>query len=185
MRRDEALRIILKNLSGDYLVFSTTGMISREIFFIKDRPENFYMLGSMGLVTPLALGVALSKPRKKIIAIEGDGSMFLNLGSLTMVAAEKPSNFWHLVLDNESYESTGGQPSLSEQIDLSHLAKAAGYRHVKKIDSNSSFENEWRKFLKKSGPNFLLVKIKTSRVQEVSRVTFSPEEIKERFRKTL
>ena len=185
MTKREVLKIILENLSDDCLVFSTTGLISREVFFLKDRPENFYMLGSMGLVTPLALGVALSRPEKKIIVIEGDGSVLLNLGALVMVGAEKPSNFWHIVLDNESYESTGGQPSLSNEVDISLLAEKTGYKNVKKFNNRNILSFEWKEFLKRKGPNFLLIKIGISISEEPPRVMLSPEEIKIRFRRII
>lgn len=181
MKRHQALEIILKNLSKNDLAVFTTGMISREAFAAKDRGENFYMLGSMGLVSPLALGIALNEPKRKVIAVEGDGSMLLNLGSMPMVAAENPSNFLHLVLDNESYESTGSQPSISGQIDLAKLATAAGYRNVKKVRTLQNLRMAFERLLKSKGPNFLLVKVESSHLEGVPRVSHAPEEIKERF----
>lgn len=181
MKRQEALEIILDSLGKNDLAIFTTGMISREAFATDDRLANFYMVGSMGLVSPLALGVALNEPKRKVIAVEGDGSMLLNLGSMPMVAAEKPSNFLHLVLDNESYESTGGQSSISGKIDLAKLATAADYKNVKKVKTAQSLRKALEKLLKNKGPNFLLVKVESSHLEGVPRVSHSPEEIKERF----
>lgn len=100
---------------------------------------------------------------------------------MPMVAAEKLSNFFHLVLDNESYESTGGQPSISGQIDLAKLAAAAGYKNVKKVKTIQNLRRALKKLLKNQGPNFLLVKVESSRLEGVPRVSHLPEKIKERF----
>ena len=181
MTRLEALKIILESLKNKELAVFTTGMISREAFTLKDRKENFYMLGSMGLVTPVALGIAINQPKKKVVAIEGDGSMLLNLGSMAMAAAEKPSNFFHLVLDNESYESTGGQPSISKKVDLTRIAKAAGYKNIFKVRNKKELKSIVTKWISLEGPSFLLVKVESSHKDNLPRVDLSPELIKQRF----
>ena len=179
MKRHEALKVILENLR-DELVVTTTGMISREAFSTKDRPENFYMVGSMGLVTPLCLGIALGC-KNKVIGIEGDGSMFLNLGSMSMVGAEKPDNLITIVIDNGCYESTGGQYCISQKLDLSKLAESSGYLSVAQVDNEEDLKEKVLAFLKKTGPSFILVKVDSSRQEGIPRVSFTPEEIKERF----
>lgn len=180
MKRFSALKVIMDNLKNE-LVITSTGMISRETFAAKDRKENFYMVGSMGMVTPLALGIALSKPEKKVIGIEGDGSMLLNLGSMTMVCAEKPDNLITIVIDNGCYESTGGQYCISKEINIAKLAESSGYLNVTSIEYEESLEVKLLDFLKKPGPSFIRVVVDNSRPEDIPRVSHSPEEIKERF----
>lgn len=185
MKRIEALKIFLKQLSEKELVVTATGMTSREAFSVKDREENFYMLGSMGLVTPLSLGLALNCPDKKIIAIEGDGSVLLNLGSLAMVGAEKPTNLLTIVLDNGTYESTGGQKCISQNLDLSKIAKSLGYKNVFSAAEVRELSKTIEKLLKIKGPSFLRVRIESSHEKGIPRVSHTPEQIKERFIKAL
>lgn len=185
MKRSEALKILLTQLSEKELVVTTTGMTSREAFSAKDREGNFYMLGSMGLVTPLSLGLALNCPDKKIIAIEGDGSVLLNLGSLAMVGAEQSTNLLTIVLDNGTYESTGGQKCISQNLNLSKIAKAIGYKNVFFAEDTDSLSVKMSKLLKLKGPNFLLIKIESSHEEGIPRVSHTPEQIKERFIKAL
>lgn len=185
MKRHEAIKIILEQLNkNDYLV-STTGMISREVFALGDRPQNFYMLGSMGLVSPLALGVALNKKNKRIIALEGDGSMLLNLGSTPMVSFEKTENLLQIVLDNEVYQSTGSQPTISSRIDLSKIAKASGFENVAKVKNVNDLKMVLKDLIAKKGPGFLLIKVEDSAMEGIPRISHSPEEIKQNFMEAL
>lgn len=181
MTRFEALKIILNQLSEKELVVTTTGMTSREAFGAKDREENFYMVGSMGLVTPLSLGVVLNCANEKIIGIEGDGSVLMNLGSLAMVGAEKPTNLITIVLDNGTYESTGGQKCISQNVDFLKMASAAGYLKAVMVDDTNSLFAALKELLMVKGPNFLLVKIESSHEEGIPRVLHTPEKIKERF----
>lgn len=185
MKRFEALKIILNKLSEKELVVTTTGITSREAFSAKDREGNFYMVGSMGLVTPLSLGLALNCPCKKIIGIEGDGSFLLNLGSLAMVGAEKPINLVTIVLDNGTYESTGGQKCISQNLKILEIAKAIGCKNAVGVSNENSLSLELVELLKSEGPNFLLVKIESSHQEGIPRVSHTPVEIKERFIKAL
>lgn len=180
MKRFEALKVISDTLKNE-LVVSTTGMISRELFASKDRDENFYMLGSMGLASPVALGISLNKPKKKIVAIEGDGSMLMNLGIMTMVAAGKPKNLIIVVLDNGCYESTGGQDCISQKIDLPRLVNGAACIKVAAVNNEKSLKEKLKYFLEKPGPSFLSIKIDSCRREGTSRIVHSPEKIKERF----
>lgn len=185
MKRFEALKIILNQLSEKELVITTTGMTSREAFSAKDREGNFYMVGSMGLVTPVSIGLALNCINNKIIGIEGDGSALMNLGSLAMVGADKPVNLLTIVLDNGTYESTGGQKCISQNLNLPAVAKSLGYSNVSSIDREGLLSESLDTFLKLDGPNFLLIKIESSHEEGVPRISYTPQQIKERFMKAL
>jgi sulfopyruvate decarboxylase subunit beta len=172
----------ITDLLEDQLVICANGMISRETFLIRDRVENFYMIGSMGLASSIGLGIALSKPSRRVIIFDGDGNLLMNLGSLAMMGALQPKNFLHIVFDNEMYASTGGQPTLSDKIRLEDIAKSSGYACVRKAVNTEVLRKEMVKLLRNEGPSFLLVKItRNDRQSEIGRVTHSPEHIKEQF----
>lgn len=185
MKRHEVLKIIVDNIGKKDLIFSTTGMISRELFAVGDRPQNFYLLGSMGLTTPVALGLAMVKNKRKVIAIEGDGSLLLNLGVIPLVSVLKNENFLLVVLDNEVYGSTGGQPTISSVVSLEKIAQAAGFRNVKRAKTKKSFEGFLKQLLKIYGPSFLLAKVDKFQLEKIPRISLDPEAIKDRFKKVL
>ena len=181
MNYREAITTIMELLKGQ-LVVCANGLISRETFTIRDRTENFYMIGSMGLASSIGLGVALSKPSRKVIILDGDGNLLMNLGSLPMTGSLQPKNLLHIVLDNEVYASTGNQPTISNVVELENIAKSAKYAYIKKVTTVEELRREVVHILENDGPSFLLVKISDKEKQiEIGRVTHSPEEIKERF----
>ena len=126
MNRSDYVKFILKDISDETIIISSTGLISRELFLQEDRPLNFYMQGSMGNALAIGIGIAL-QIKRQVIVINGDASVLMSLGSL--ITAErlrkenKLNNLIHYVLDNNSHESTGGQKSNSNLINFSHLFK--------------------------------------------------------------
>jgi len=181
MKRSDALRIILENISDNDIALFTTGFISREAFFIKDRRLNFYMVGSMGLLSSFGLGISLNTKRNVFI-IEGDGSLLMGLATIPFIGFLKPKNLVHIVLDNMVYESTGGQKTISEKIDIEGFARVSNYPLVATISS----EDKLKAFLLslKEGPIFLLVKIEREKMNK-GRVEILPEKIKDRFKEAL
>jgi thiamine pyrophosphate-dependent acetolactate synthase large subunit-like protein len=185
MTRYEALQPILAHLPNDDLALFTTGMISREAFNIRDRAENFYMIGSMGLLNALGLGLALQSPARTIWVIEGDGSALMSLGTLPLIATCQPRNLIHVVLDNEAYESTGGQPTISSTVDLAALAKAAGYPRVCSVRDPISLQKALQEAMAERALTFILAKVTGRAPQGLGRVSLTPEAIKQRFSKVL
>lgn len=182
MERYVAIQKILEHTAPDDLVLSTTGMISREVFLTDDQPRNFYMLGSMGLVTSLGLGLALLQPHRRILVLEGDGSALMSLGALALIAAEGPPELVHIILDNEAYESTGGQASISSSVDLAEVGKSSGYPRVHRVEDLESLEEALRSCNGGSGPYLIVAKVSIAPVQGIPRVSHSPVEIRDRFR---
>jgi len=180
MKRYEAIEMITRSLTGAELVISSTGMINRELFAIKDSPQNFYMLGSMGLASSIGLGLALCLPHRRIVIIEGDGSILMNLGSMATIGHLAPKNLTQIVLDNEAHDSTGGQPTVSNSVELEGVARSAGYKLAVKPTSLEGLERNIRKSFGQ-GPAFILVKVEKGGVEGIGRVSHSPEEIKARF----
>lgn len=120
MRRIEAIREIMKEIKNE-IVISSTGMISRELYAVKDRSRNFYMEGSMGCALAIGLGIAINSEHK-VIVISGDGAVLMSLGTMVLHKKLNPSNLTHYILDNNSHSSTGGQPTSSDAIDFEKLA---------------------------------------------------------------
>lgn len=183
MKRQEAIQIICNQLTKNDLVLSSTGNISRELYITRDSLQNFYMLGSMGLASSIGLGLAINFFGHRVIVIEGDGSILMNMGSLATVGHLSPKNLIHIVLDNESYESTGGHPSVSKTTNLEKVAWEAGYKKTWKITTKKELE----KSVKESsfnGPSFILVKVEGGRMLEkLPRVPYNPKKVKKRFEK--
>ncbi|WP_231900331.1 thiamine pyrophosphate-dependent enzyme [Helicobacter cinaedi] len=147
--RLEALSV-LHTLAKDSkaLLLATTGKCGRELYEIEDSPNQLYMVGSMGCVSSLSLGIAL-KSRQKVIAIDGDSALLMRLGALSTNAyyTRDRDNFCHILLDNESHDSTGGQFNLSPFVDFSSIAKSCGYVNVCIAESLEEFELYVRLFL--------------------------------------
>lgn len=180
--RIDAIKIISGQLSEDDLVISTTGMMSRELFVTQDRKANFYMLGSMGLASSLGLGLAVLNPNQRVVVLEGDGSTLMSMGTLALIASEAPPNFVHIVLDNESYESTGVQPTITNQIDLSKIAESCGYQHVVRVEGGEQLADALAECAFTKSPHFILAKVGVASVDGISRVTHAPTEIRDNFR---
>ena len=121
MERIEAIKQIMAQVT-DELVITTTGMVSREVYWVKDRAENFYMCGSMGCALSIGLGLALHTTRR-VIVLDGDGAALMSLSSMVVANYLQLSNLRYIILDNRCYDSTGAQPTCSEAVDFSKLAK--------------------------------------------------------------
>jgi phosphonopyruvate decarboxylase len=143
---------------GAALVVATTGYASRYLFAAADRPENLYLQGSMGHASAAGLGLAVARPDRRVVVLDGDGACLMHLGSLSTVAAAAPPNFAHVVLDNGTYESTGGQPSTSGVTRIEAVALAAGYRWAAAVDRAEQLPAALRATFAAPGPALLLVR---------------------------
>jgi thiamine pyrophosphate-dependent acetolactate synthase large subunit-like protein len=180
MKRFDAIRALVRALEGNELLISSNGMISRELITVRDAPQNFYMIGSMGLASSIGLGLAISLPKAQIIVIEGDGNVLMNMGSIATIGHFAPRNLVQVVLDNECHDSTGGQPTVSSTMRLEEVARASGYRLAARVANEAEVEKVVRKSLRE-GPAFFLVKVEKGSVKGIARVSHSPEQIKDRF----
>jgi len=178
MIRKDAIKIA-SHVIADSPIISANGFISRDLFEADDKTTNFYMIGSMGLSSSIALGVALKNPRKRVYVFDGDGNILMNLGSLTTIGKLKPKNLIHLIFDNQSHASTGGQPSNTRNIDLYKIAKSSNYRAFK-TNSKIGLKKILRKIKNIDGPIIILVKI-TKGGKPGRRIIHSPVTIKKRF----
>lgn len=182
MNRKEAVAIIAKRI-GKNPIISANGYVSRDLFEECDRSQNFYMIGSMGLSSSIGLGVALKNPKIRIFIFDGDGNILMNLGSLTTIGKLQPKNLIHVIFDNGSHESTGGQPTHTNKINLSEIGKSVNYK-VFKIIKKDELISSLKKIKKLKGPILLVVKIKNSK-KVSKRVEIKPKDIASRFSNSL
>lgn len=181
--RARAIETLL-GLLTDQPVIICNGFPSREACRIADRPTHFYMVGSMGCAAAIGLGVALAKPSRKVIVLDGDGNVLMGMGTLATIGSLKPNNLIHVVLDNEVYGSTGNQPTYSQTVRLDQVARAAGYVNVERVREREDLVYEFKEMLGKDGPSFLLIKV-TEQVEDVGRVPHDPPVITQRFMKAI
>ena len=182
MIRKEAINIVAAKI-GNQPIISANGFISRDLFEVCDKNSNFYMIGSMGLASSIGLGVALKKTKKKIFVFDGDGNILMNIGSLITIGTTKPKNLVHVIFDNSSHESTGGQPTATNKIQLSKIAKSANYK-VFQVKTKNQLVKILKKIKIVPGPIMVIVKIEKSRVIS-KRINIEPIKIKNRFMNSL
>ena len=180
MIRKEAISIVVEKIGNQHII-SANGFISRDLFEVCDKNSNFYMIGSMGLASSIGLGVALKNPRKSVYIFDGDGNILMNLGSLTTIASQKPKNLIHVVFDNSVHESTGGQPTNSNFVNIEKIAKVCNYNHTFTVRTKNNFLKILHKIKKLKGPIMIVVKIQQSGEEKSKRVKILPIKIKERF----
>ena len=187
LKRIDAIKIIAESLKGDELVIATTGKPSRELFSVSDRRQNFYMQGSMGHAASIGLGVALSKPEKKIVVLDGDGAVLMHLGALSAIGHYKPENLCHIILDNESYETTGDQDTTSATTNLKMIAKACGYKVAEEATTEAELRSKLKVVMETQGPTFLRVKINRLPTLNIPRISsrYTSQEIAQNFKTDL
>jgi sulfopyruvate decarboxylase subunit beta len=141
MRRADALAAIYPCLAQDDVVVVTImGAVAVELYNLGHRPGFFYLEHAMGLASSLGLGLALSLPHVPVVVFDGDGSLLMNLGTLSTMARYHPGNLTHVVFDNESLLSVGGFPTAtSTGTDLAGIARAAGVPNVRRADTVETF----------------------------------------------
>ena len=183
--REEAIKRVLE-ISKNDVVVSTTGKISRELFFTReknsqDHSRDFMTVGSMGYASSIALGIALQKPHRKIWCIDGDGAFLMHMGVLASVGANCPKNFVHIVLNNESHESVGGLPTSAGAIDLPLVARACGYRYVDSADSLEKLNADLQHVKSNDELSFIEIKTALNINSKVGRPTTTPQDNKFSF----
>lgn len=156
MNRSDLTRRLVAKLKKDEAVVGGIGHTHFDLWAAGQRPQNFYMLGSMGLAAPIALGVAMAQPERQAFALEGDGSLLMQLGALGTIAAVKPKNLAVIVWDNGAYQITGAQPTLtSTTVDLVAIAKGCGLERSAWATDEAHFEALVDLALQGQGPMFI------------------------------
>jgi len=180
--RKEAIKIVAEKISNNPII-AANGYLSRDLYEVYDKPSNFYMIGSMGLASSIGLGLALKNRKKTFYIFDGDGNLLMNLGSLVTIGVHNPKNLIHIVFDNKSHESTGGQPTESRNIQLDNIANSTKIKTFK-VSTRNDLIRIIEKTKKLNGPILILVRITKSK-KKSQRVNIDPIKIKSRFMKSL
>jgi phosphonopyruvate decarboxylase len=171
-------RLVDSTPAGETVLIGTTGYTGRELFAIDDRPNQLYMVGSMGCASSLGLGLALALPDKQVVVADGDGAALMRMGNFATVGAYGGSNFRHLLLDNGVHESTGGQATVSRGMRFCAVARACGYA----ADSQSTNVDDIAPFLRDArGPSLLHMLTARGVPEGLPRPSVRPAEVKRRF----
>lgn len=159
------------------VLIASTGFAGRELYAIEDRPNHLYMVGSMGCASSLGLGLSMVRPDKKIIVVDGDGAALMRMGNFATVGGYAGSNFYHLLLDNQVHESTGGQATVSAAVDFPAIASACGYRNV----YPSGELEQVQKFLASHAPAFMYMRTQRGVPEGLPRPAIKPVDVVRRL----
>jgi len=160
MNRFDLTKRVVDKLKRDEAVIGGIGNANFDLWACGQRPQNFYMLGSMGLAIPIALGVAIAQPKRHVIALEGDGSLLMQLGCLATVAMRAPKNLTMIVWDNGIYQITGGQPTSSASTaDLVAISRGAGIANAAWAADEDDFDRLVAAALNDGGPSLIVARI--------------------------
>lgn len=179
--RTDALTTIA-NHSQNAVVVNTTGKTGRELFQINDQENYFYQVGSMGCISALGLGLALSKPKLPVIVIDGDGAALMRLGSWATNGFYAPRNMCHILLDNDVHDSTGGQATASTAIQFPEAAKSMNYARSLSVQSLDQLSDELIAWQNDPKLTLIHVKITPGSPSELGRPTVSPEAVAKRIK---
>jgi thiamine pyrophosphate-dependent acetolactate synthase large subunit-like protein len=162
-------------------VIGGIGHANFDLWAAGHRARNFYMLGSMGLAIPIALGVAIAQPGRKVFALEGDGSLLMQMGCLSTVAARAPRNLAILLLDNGTFQITGGQPTPAEAAgtDLVAVARACGLSRAAWAADEAEFDRLVEACLAEDGPH--VIGLKLDDAPPAGQTERDPAQIRDRF----
>ena len=182
-RHDLICRLAGKLCHGE-AVIGGIGNTNFDLWASGQRPENFYMLGSMGLAFPIALGVAIAQPKRRVIGLEGDGSLLMQLGCLSTIAQRAPKNLSLIVFDNGVYQITGAQPTPAAGVaDIVSIARASGLAATAWAADEDDFERLVEAALAAAAPSLIAVKIDTKPAAGMT--NRDPVQIRERFMRGL
>jgi phosphonopyruvate decarboxylase len=180
-RRFDLLRGVRAGAPEDALFLATTGFTGRELYTLGDTPNNLYVAGSLGCVSSLGLGLSLARPDKRVIVLDGDGSLLMRAGSMGVNAWYKPAALLHVLFDNQMHESTGGQFTVSPGVDWPRLAGAFGYPAVSRADDPAALQRETEDWAKGGGLRFVYVPTAAGAPADLGRPRVRPQEAAERL----
>ena len=161
MKRDECFRILARHITDEAVVATYSSAV--DWVGIGSRPLNYLSIGAMGLDSSHGLGLALGRPDRRVVVIQGDGSLLMNLGSLVTIAAVAPKNLVHFVAHNETYEANGGHPIPNRNVDFAGIARAAGYAAAYDFSDLGNFSQQIGYVLEQDGPVFAALHVEPSK----------------------
>ena len=182
--RYHTMETLLGGISDATAVIATTGKCGRELFTIDDRAQHLYQVGSMGCASGMGLGVALNVDRP-VVVLDGDGAAMMKMGALATIGAYAPDNLIHIILDNGTYDSTGGQPTVSGSVDFAAVAADCGYARGVRCDSLEGFSSALKAVKGAGGPSLIHMRVLPGSMKDLGRPTVSPADVALRFKEFL
>lgn len=179
LTREQAIKLVVDHLDPKDVVISTTGKASRELFEYRSElgqghSKDFLTIGSMGHASQIALGIALRKQDRQIYCLDGDGAVIMHMGSLAIIGSKAPDNFKHIIINNGSHDSVGGQPTVCFNIDLGLIAKACGYKTIQKAETREEIEEKINVLKLSKGPSLLEIRVRKGAREDLGRPTIAP-----------
>lgn len=179
-RREALQEVVARTSQVSTAVLASTGYCGRELYAINDRPNQLYMVGSMGCVAPLALGFALARPDLNVVALDGDGAALMRLSAFATIGTYGPPNLQHLLLDNRVHDSTGGQATVSPNVSFAAVAAACGYASALETDDLREI-GAWLDAPPRAGPRFARLLIRSGTPATLPRPSITPVDVKVRL----
>ncbi len=190
MNREAAIELMLSKMDESDIVVSTTGKSSREVFEIRVKhgsghARDFLTVGGMGHASQIALGIAVSRPDRKVYCLDGDGAMIMHMGSAAIIGTQQVPNYRHIIVNNGCHESVGGQPSVGFEINFQKITEACGYKKTHLATNEEQLNQIWETFAAESGPTMLEVRTTKDSRTDLGRPTTTPRMNKEDYMRNL
>jgi phosphonopyruvate decarboxylase len=190
LARETAIEVLIEQIGTRATIVASTGMIGRELAEVRERrgedpAVDFLSVGSMGHASSIALGIALARPDRRVICLDGDGAMLMHLGAVAVNGQTAPENFAHVVLNNGAHDSVGGQPTVGLDIDLGAIAKACGYHFLGTVTSRDELGEIGERLVESPGPVMAEVRVRRGARADLGRPKAAPVESKRRFMEAL
>lgn len=187
MTREQAIRTIVDGLTDNHFVVSTTGKTSRELYEYRKsigeaNDRDFLTVGSMGHASSIAQALAQAAPHgRRVVCIDGDGSLLMHLGAVAVIAQGATNNFLHIVINNGAHDSVGGQPTVAQHINLPGIAKACGYKYAETVECRPALTDAIDRYSQLDGPCMLEVQVRSGCRNNLGRPQRSPRENRDAF----
>jgi thiamine pyrophosphate-dependent acetolactate synthase large subunit-like protein len=179
--REDYYRALADSLPAETLVVTALGNASYLWATVRDAPENFYLEDAMGLALPLALGLAVAQPDRKVVVVEGDGGLLMHMGGLVTVGAVAPKNLTILLIQNGVHAASGGQALTNADLDFADLGRAMGMKHAENIGSVDAFQSALVSAIESDGPSLLALATEPDLDAVTPPVMLDPVATKRRF----
>lgn len=186
LSREQAIEVIIDKLGKYDVAVGTTGFPSRELYEMRIKKgqsiqQDFYCVGSMGHASSIAMGIALAKPSKKVYCFDGDGAFLMHMGAAAQIGARNVANFRHILLNNGSHDSVGGQPTIGFDVNFPMVAEACGYKYVASVTTPEEINAAFQAMEKVNGAAFLEIKLRRKTRKDLGRPKSEPKDNKELF----
>ena len=190
MDREAAVKCVVDLLGSDDAVISTTGKTSRELYEYRDERgeghgNDFLTVGGMGHTASIAMGVARGQPDRRVICLDGDGSVIMHMGALAIVGQSGLANLIHVVINNGAHDSVGGQPTAGFDVDFPAIARACGYAEALCVDQPEDFRDAFERLAQADGPTLLEIRTNKGARDDLGRPKTTPAENRDALMKVL